>query len=579
MMKKSIYILLVLLLVSCGSDKTASISSDTAKELSSSKITVQSILSNIDKGKYKEGELLVKFKSGVLTASSLKTHQSLGSAMIKKIPVLDVEHVRLPQGTTVKDAIVKYMEDPNVEYAEPNYILRTSLVPNDTYFNPQQWGLRNTGQFANGTQGDDIKATDAWDISTQNLNITVAVVDTGIDANHPDLFDNVVSGWNFIDNNSNTTDDVGHGTHVAGIIGGVGNNGVGISGVMWRVKLMPVKVCSAEEDCPTDAIANGIIHAVQNGAKVINASLGTFPPGSPSPNTLFNAVNTANNSGVLVVASAGNEANNNDLAPVYPASYILQNIISVAASDQNDRRASFSNFGATVHVAAPGVYILSTITPGLTFSMCTGSAYPGYDFCDGTSMASPYVAGLAGLLHTYYTNFNHLQVRSTILRYVDIRPEFAGWILTGGRINAYESLASLLIPTNLTATANSSSSIALTWSDNARHEDGYKIERTVLGGTYAQVAVTGANATTFTDTGLDSSTTYYYRVRAFNDIGESPDYSNVASATTLAVGTSTGGGGGGGCSIGARQNGVTAASNVVLMLIPLAVIAILRRRK
>lgn len=578
-MKKLFCVFILFALVSCGAQQTASISSDTPK-ISTVQVTAQSIISQMDKAKYKEGEVLVKFKSGVVTTLSLKAHGSVGASVIKKLALVNVDHVRLPQGVSVKNAIISYMQDPNVEYAEPNYILSLSaIVPNDLYFG-QQWALRNIGQFASGTAGTDMKVPEAWDLTKESNSVIIAVLDTGIDFTHPDLLDNVISGWNFLSSDSNTMDVDGHGTHVAGIIGAVGNNSIGVSGLMWRVKLLPVKVCIME-GCPIDAIVSGISYAIAQGAKAMNASFGTFP-GAPSPSTLFDAINAANSAGVLVVASAGNEENNNDVAPVYPASYNLPNVISVAASDQNDIKPTFSNFGGSVHVAAPGVYILSTVPPGVTFSLCSGSPYAGYDFCTGTSMAAPHVTGLAGLLYSYYdgihnTLFTYSQIRSTILKYVDVLPSLSGLIQTSGRVNAYKAVASIAIPTNLTATATSPTQISVTWSDKAAGESGYKLERKIGSGSFVQIASLPANSSSYTDSSLTPQTTYAYRVKAFNTISES-FYSNEASATTPAepvVPT----GGGGGCSIGAQQNTPTAVADFAVMLIPLLFVVVIKIRR
>jgi len=599
MKKKIVYLFMVLFLVSCGSSTTSSLAPDSSKVISSPKVTVQSILSNMEKGSYKEGEVLVKFKSGTVTSASLKTHQAVGAMPVKKIALINVEHVRLPQSVSVKDAIIQYMSDPSVEYAEPNYLLYPFITPNDTFFFPQQWGLYNTGQFASGKAGADIRAPWAWDV-IKSSNVIVAVADTGIDQNHIDLLNNVIPGFNAIDDNTDTSDDIGHGTHVAGIIGALGNNDLGISGIMWDARLMPVKVCTTQDCppeipvcCPTDAIASGISFAVSHGAKVINMSLGSSP-GDPSPSPIFDAVSLARDTGILVVASAGNETNNNDVSPVYPASYNLPNIISVAATDQNDKLAPFSNFGLTsVHVAAPGVYILSTITPGQSFSPCSGSPFAGYDFCDGTSMAAPHVSGLAGLLFSYYPHFTYSQVRSTILRYADLLPDDNVIVQTRARINAYRAVSSLQTPTTLTATAVSSDGVSLTWSGNATGEDGYKIERKTGSGSFTQIATVAAIprqnvipqppvAYTFSDSGLTASTLYSYRVRAFNTIPADSSYSNEASATTLSSGTASppsSNGDGNGCSIGARQNTPTAMADLGVLLMPLLLIAILRRRR
>ncbi|MDH5769249.1 MAG: S8 family serine peptidase [Nitrospirota bacterium] len=582
-MKKFLYLFLVIFLVSCGSQQTAEISSDTATTSavqSDVQVTAQSIISQMDKAKYKEGEVLVKFKSGVVSTLSLKAHGAVGASVVKKLALVNVDHVRLPQGVSVKDAIISYMQDPNVEYAEPNYILKLSAtVPNDLYFG-QQWALRNTGQFASGTAGADMKAPEAWDITKESSSVIIAVLDTGIDYSHPDLFDNVISGWNFIDDNGNTMDDFGHGTHVAGIIGAIGNNSIGVSGLMWSVKLLPVKVC-AMEGCPVDKIASGISFAISQGAKAMNASFGTSP-GTPSPLTLYNAINAANSAGILVVASAGNEENNNDVAPVYPASYNLSNVIAVTATDQNDTKPTFANFGNSVHVAAPGVYILNTVPAGVTFSLCTGSPYAGYDFCSGTSMAAPHVTGLVGLLYSYYdgihnTLFTYSQVRSTILQYVDVLPSLSGWIQTNGRVNAYKAVASIANPVNLTATATSPTQIAITWSDIAAGESGYKIERKTGSSSFTEIATVSVNVSSFNDSSLTPQTTYTYRVKAYNSISES-FYSNEASATTPAEPVPTTGGGGG-CSIGARQNTTTAVADFAVMLIPLLYVVVMKIRR
>ena len=634
-MKKLFYLLMVLLLAACGNEKTASISSDTSvsKVTNSVKIDAQFILSQMEKGKYKEGELLVKFKSGVVTASSLKLHQSVRASVIKRFTVVpNLERVKLPKGLSVKDAITQYMSDPDVEYAEPNYIRRAlSKIPDDTYFG-NQWALHNTGTYANGTADADIDAPEAWDISTGSSNIVIAVLDTGVDYNHNDLVGNIwintgevigdangddcpgicgvdddgdgkidedsldlqpgeagytndlkddddengyiddCRGWDFVNGDNDPMDDNSHGTHVAGIIGAVGDNGTGVAGVMWNVKLMALKFLDSEGYGTVSEEVEGIDYAVENGAKIMNASFGGYEYSQSE----YDAIEASNTAGILFIAAAGNEEYNNDLTPMYPASYDLLNIISVAATDQNDQRASFSNYGLTsVDVAAPGVYILSTIPQNEYFDK---------DFNWGTSMAAPHVSGLAGLLYSYYdgiynTQFDYTQVRTAILRMVDVLPTLSGWIQTGGRINAYKALSFLRTPTKLTATAISPTQISLAWSDNATGEGGYRIERKISGGTYTEIpgSPLQAGSSSFTDSGLAPNTTYTYKIKAYNDIAES-FYSTEVSTTTPLTG-STGGGGGGNCSIGARQNIPTAVADLAVMLIPLIVVAIMRRKR
>lgn len=705
MKNKPIYLLVVLSIVlviaSCGSNTTSSLPADTSKEIASSKVTVQSVLAGMEKAKYAQGELLVKFKSGIIAASSLKTHQAMGGVVLRRFPAVpNLERVKLPAGLSVKDAVVKYMSAPEVEYAEPNYIRRSSAtIPNDTAFG-EQWALHNTGTFASGTADADIDAPEAWDITRGSSGIVIAVLDTGIDLNHSDLVGNIWTnpgetsctdgvdndgngfvddcpGWDFstcaqfdadtgicdtpktADNNP--SDDNGHGTHVSGIIGGVGNNGQGISGVMWAVQLMPLRFLNKDgEGTIGDEIA-AIDYAVLmknrgTNIKVINASFG----GEGFSQAERDAIASANAVGILFIAAAGNGGtdgfgDNNDLVPTFPASHTTPNIIAVAATDQNDNRAPFSDFGPnTVHVAAPGVFILSSIPT---------SIFPqGHIFLDGTSMSAPHVSGLAGLLYSFYTSFSPTQIRATILRYVDALPTLSGWIQTGGRINAFKAVSSLLTPTNLTATAVSTGNITLAWTDNATGEDGYKVEkktggsfveiatlpadakaftdtsltdgtyrvrafnnipafsfysneasainapinlvatavsttqitltwtdnsqteegykmeRKSPGGDFVEIPPLGPNTTTFTDSGLSSNTTYTYRVRAFNTAAGNSQFSNEASATTPpAPGQSTGGGGG--CSIGARQNTPTAAADLVMLLLPLAAMALLRRKR
>jgi serine protease len=608
-MKKFIYIVFVLItslaLVSCGSNNTAGTPTGGVKaaavdQAASPKVTVQAVLATAEKGRYREGELLVKFRPGVADKTTQSLHQTMGAAVERQFGLVpNLERVKLAAGMSVKDAIIGYMQDPSVEYAEPNYLrYPANSVPDDLYFNPQQWALNNTGTFAGGTAGADIEMPQAWDFARGSRDIIVAVVDSGVEVNHPDLVNNLVGGFNFVDGNDKPIDNLGHGTHVAGIIGAMGNNGTGISGVMWNTSIMPLKfitdfgpdVCGAGQDfCGSVADAAAAIqYAVSHGAKVINASYGSDTFSSVE----FDAIKAANDAGVLFVAAAGNGGldslgDNNDLTPSFPANYNLPNIISVAATDQNDRRASFSNYGPTsVQVAAPGVYILSTVpstgVSGSFTSLCSNAFVAGYDFCSGTSMAAPHVAGLAGLLESYYGQFTPSQIRATILRYVDVLPTLQGWIQTGGRINGYRALTSLLVPTGLSASAQSANEITLSWTDNATGEDGYEIERKTGAGNFTQIATLAPDTATYTDSGLSASTTYTYRVRAFNTIPADSLYSNEATATTPRGGVVVSHGGGGGCSIGGKVDGPGAFADVMVMFAMLFILTAaraLRRRK
>ena len=596
-MKKFFYLLICLTLAACGSGKTASISSDTSNGTGGIKITAQSILSQMENGRYVQGELLVRFKPNVAATSLQKVHQAVGASVIKKYSIVsNLERVRLPQGLSVRDAVTQYMSNPDVEYAEPNYILHmasvTPIISNDTYF-VDQWALRNIGTYANGTYAADMKASLAWNISVGSHDVRIAVLDTGIDFNHPDLVGNIWSGrgFNFVtcakfdkDGNCETPsvpnddpmDDNGHGTHVAGIIGATGDNNLGVAGVMWKVSMMAIKVLNADGEGSWGDFADGVQFAVNNGARVMNASLG----GSDFEQSVFDAVSAANSAGVLLVAAAGNEGSNNDLTPVYPASFDLPNIISVAATDQNDDLVAFSNFGPnSVDIAAPGVYIISTVPNG---------GYDTLEFLSGTSMAAPHVSGVAGLLMSYYdgfsnTFFNHTQVRDTILGFNDVAedgyPELKtlkGKIKTEGRLDALWELSSLATPSNLFAEAKSPGLVLVTWSDNSMGEDGFKLERSTDGTTFSPLGTLPRNSTSFKDKAVVPGTTYTYRVKAFNGIGES-FYSNTWSAAVPEGGHHSDGGGG--CSVGAKQNVPTAVADFAVLLIPVAIVALARRRR
>lgn len=235
---------------------------------------------NLRKEKFVKGEVLVKFKKSINEKSI-------------------IYHIKLKDGVSVEEALQKYKSDPNVEYAEPNFIRHLCLVPNDTKFT-DEWGLNNTGQTVNGIAGKsdaDIDAVEAWEMGTGNSDVVVAVIDTGVSGDHPDLTDNMwinsgeisgdlvdndgngyvddCSGWDFVDGDNSPLDYEGHGTHVAGIIAAAGNNSKGISGVNWTARIMPVKIFSSDGATSSDII-KAINYAVNNGANVINASFGSY---------------------------------------------------------------------------------------------------------------------------------------------------------------------------------------------------------------------------------------------------------------------------------------------------------------
>ncbi|MDA8083945.1 MAG: S8 family serine peptidase [Nitrospiraceae bacterium] len=643
MKKILIAALMTVFIAACGSSQTSQVTAtpQAAKAVTAPRVvTAKAVLDTMAGAKFKDGELLVKFKANVAQKTLMKTHAGAGATLLKSYDIVpNLQHVKLPAGMTVQQAVELYMADPNVEYAEPNYVrCAASTDAADPYFTPQQWALHNTGTFANGTLGADIKAREAWDLTRGDRKVVVAVLDSGIDYNHPDLVSNIWTnsgemgiadarvngvdddnngyvddwrGWNFVDNNNDPFDDLGHGTHVSGIIGAVGNNNIGVAGVMWNVRIMPLKVfnanstidfqCSSGTGFVSDEVA-AIQYASKMGANVINASYRT---GLPYCSAEYDAIREAGDKGVLFVAAAGNDTRNIDLDMTSPAIYDLHNVITVAATDQNDRLATFSNYGPlSVHIAAPGVNILSTIPT----NQPSNFGITGYDFMNGTSMAAPFVSGAAGLIYSYYNkdvnHFDYRQVRGLLLRYVDTVADsqnlelINGRVTSNGRLNVYKALSALLQPTELTAAPASATAITLSWKDNAKGEDFYVVERRPNDGTSMFTVVSDQvpfNTTSFTDSGLTPGASYEYRVKAMSYLPDPPSagfitadsfYSNSASATTPAnsgaLPATTGGGGGGGCSIGTRQPASTAAADSLLLLLPLLVLGFargVRRRK
>jgi subtilisin family serine protease len=378
-----------------------------------------------------------------------------GARLLERFPEIGVELVALPTGTTPAAASASYGAERGVKYAEPNYVLRASAVsPNDTYFG-QQWGQLNTGQRVlgvNGTAGDDIGATRAWAIQTGSSQTTVALIDTGVDTGHPDLTANIdtADAHNFLDNTNVVYDpseacggapNDDHGTHVAGILGAVGNNGQGVAGVNWHVRILPLKFlgvqngqCGIGDDA--HAIA-AIFYAIQKGAQFINISWG----GEIAPNeSLRQAMIQAGQAGILFSVAAGNAGLNLGTSTDYPASFNLPNEIVVAAGDQNDGLASFSNRGGPTALAAPGVNIVSTITQA--------NATP-YGYLSGTSMAAPFVTGALALLRSQYPGATPTELKSRLLATVDARASFAGTTSSGGRLNVFRALTQVLpvVPT------------------------------------------------------------------------------------------------------------------------------------
>lgn len=320
---------------------------------------------------YAPDHIFVKYDPNLIRSLSAESAAEILKDFSDLVPGLQI--IELPDGVTVEEAVDYYNALPGVLYAEPDYYVSTCSVPNDQYFN-NLWGMKS------GTGGID--AVSAWDKTTGSSNVIVAVLDTGVEISHPDLTNNLwvntgeiwgnnidddhngyiddYYGWNFVDNTNDVTNYHAHGTHCAGIIGAVGNNNIGVSGVAWNVSIMSLRASYVSGSLPTSAIIEGIAYAKHQGADIVSCSFGS----SYYSSAQYNAI--ANCPDMLFVCSAGNEGTND---PHYPSGFDLNNIISVAATDENGNLASFSTYGSTVDVAAPGVGIYSTVptfTPKFT---------------------------------------------------------------------------------------------------------------------------------------------------------------------------------------------------------------------
>ncbi len=408
-------------------------------------------------GEYRENELLVKYKAGISRAQALSSLANNGLEVVEYYPQIGVSLGRVREGTTFHAAVEACQNDPAIEYVEPNYIYHIittekapaaataamPLTPNDPRFR-DLWGF-------NQSNDRDIDAPEAWDIQTGKKEIIVAIIDTGIDYDHEDLKENIwlnpgesgngkenngvdddgngfvddYRGWNFIFDSNDPWDDNGHGTHVAGTVGAVGNNGKGVVGVNWRVSLMPLKFLDREGSGSLSDAIQAILYAADNGAHVMSNSWG----GGGFSQALKDAIEYARSKNALFVAAAGNDSNNNDRSANYPSNYEVPNVVAVAATDRGDNLASFSNYGeTTVDLAAPGVSILSC------------APRDRYQLLSGTSMATPHVSGAAALILAQYPNLNYRQVLIRILGTVDRKSNLAGRMVTGGRLNVARAL-------------------------------------------------------------------------------------------------------------------------------------------
>ncbi len=504
-------------------------------------------------------ELLVKFRAGTSPAARDAALAALpGGRRLARFAFIGVDHLRC-EALATDAALAALRARPEVEYAEPNGRVSADLTPNDTSF-PTMWNLLNTGQ-SGAYAGDDIDATLAWNYTTGDPAMKVGVLDTGIDYTHPDLAANMwtnpgeiagngldddgngyvddIHGYDVLHLDGDPMDDNFHGTHVAGTIGAVGNNALGICGVTWQCQLVAVKFLDATGNgVESDAIA-ALQYALAAGVRLTNNSWGNFSGGQ----ALLDAINACGAAGQLFVNAAGNNGWNLDGVPVYPACYDTPYIITVAATDGRDLRPTWSNFGATtVDLGAPGANIYSCKPGGL------------YQALNGTSMAAPHVAGAAMLAFARFPHASALQIRQLLLDNVDPIASLSGRTITGGRLNAYKPLlngdATPPAATTLAVADSSATSLTVAWT--APGDDGalgtaasYDLRYATTPLDSASFAAAtpvplspplpGGSAELATLTNLPTATTFYIALRTTDDFGNVSALSNVAIGTTHAA--------------------------------------------
>lgn len=395
--------------------------------------------------KFVEGELLVKYKNGTASRAASAINSRIGSRLLEEFPEIGWQRVRLPRYLSVSQAVSRYENEAEIEAVQPNYIYNLLAVPNDTRFS-ELYGMQK------------ISAPLAWDLTTGNPEVVVAVIDTGVKYTHEDLAANMWTnpgeingngidddnngfvddyyGYDFFFNDSNPDDEHGHGTHVAGTIGVVGNNNLGVAGVNWNVRMMAIKIYNSTGNGSTSAMiinAYNYVRMMKNrgvNIRLTNNSYGGCDEACGYDQATKDAIDALGEANVLQVFAAGNNNRNIETNPFYPASYNTPMILSVASSDQNDNRSGFSNHGTTsVDLAAPGSGILSTVRTTANYGMMSG-----------TSMASPHVAGAAALLAAYNPNLSAASLKATLMNTVDPLAQWSSFVKTSGRLNALKTL-------------------------------------------------------------------------------------------------------------------------------------------
>ena len=523
--------------------------------------------------------VIVRFRDGVSTLDTTRVMNSHGIRGHKDLrtPGTRTELLELPAGASVEKTLAQLAADPAVQFAQPDYVISIDATSNDTYWSDGSlWGMQGDATTPANQYGTG--AAEAWAAGyTGSSSVVVGIIDTGIQWDHPDLAANIwqnpgeiagngidddsngfvddVRGWDFYNNDNTTYDGAGnasvdaHGTHVAGTIGGIGGNGVGVAGVNWSVKMASGKFLGPTGSGYTSGAVSALNYFTalkRSGINIVATSNSWGGGGYDS--AMQNAIDAAGDQGMLFVAAAGNNARDNDTTANYPSNYQCTKggtrgwdcMIAVASITSTGALSSFSDWGATtVDIGAPGSAITSSVPI---------SSYASYN---GTSMATPHVSGAIALCASINPSLTPRQLHDAVLNTAAATASLSGKTVTGGRLDigamAQSCAAGVPLvpvtgaPTALTATALDESNVRLTWTDGATGENRFEIERASSSGgtcgTFSLIATTGANATQYTVGGLTGATTYCFRVRAANDYsgaGNTSAYTNEASATTLA---------------------------------------------
>ncbi len=536
---------------------------------------------------YDEGSILVRFKASASSSDRASARAEINGSLLREYRLVSgLEHVALHGRLDVEQSIAILRRLPFVAYAEPNYTIHLNQqLPNDEYF-AEQWPLHNTGQdsmfgvWLGGTPDADVDWPEAWAAAAGNGSV-VAVMDTGIDYRHTDLAANVwentaeanglagvdddgngyvddIRGWDFADDDNNPLDGHGHGSHVAGTIAAIGHNNKGVAGVMWGGQVMALKIISDTGFGTLADAIEGLQYAVAMGVRVSNNSWGyseILPEELADHQALYDAIAASAADGHLYVAAAGNDSVNTDTTPHYPSSFDLDNVVAVAATDNNDQLAWFSSYGPnSVDLAAPGDTVIST------YKLFAGSI-DDYGWLSGTSMATPHVAATAGLLLGLQPTWTYQQIKDQILNHVRTLGALSGTSVTGGMLNVHDALAGVPddsgsggggggpgpgtppeTPAGLAVEDKADGTAMVTWS-NVADETGYQLERE------KKHKKRGYNATTSMQTGadvtsmIDSSGTgsFRWRIRSYNGAG----YSSWSVWVMQDITEASGGGGGG----------------------------------